>query len=148
MSLLLRGAVCLPYEIISPIVDGHRFQLRTSLCVFKVQNEDFWSMTISAYKKSQIEFFYMWKHWINNMLTMLCCVCWCISVCSFKITNVCFQKIVDLIDLVTSECSDKGLMSSTYQLSTLTVVRESETPKYCVRLLNFTTRQSVGRLNF
>jgi len=35
-----------------------------------------------------------------------------------------------------------------HQHSTLTVVRESETTKYCVGLLNFTARQSVGLLNF
>jgi len=35
-----------------------------------------------------------------------------------------------------------------YQRSTLTIVRESETPKYCVGLPNYTASQSVGLLNF
>ena len=35
-----------------------------------------------------------------------------------------------------------------FQRSTLTIVREPETPKYCVGLPNYTARQSVGVLNF
>jgi len=59
------------------------------------------------------------------------------------------QEIVGRINLQMVVLSD-WLLNRTlpFQRSTLTVVRECETPNYCLRLPNFMARQSVGPLNF
>jgi len=80
--------------------------IQSSFIIFKVCVSH-WQYIKQKRQSRVLSFYTLWRtpgSKLGYMLTLFCCACWCIFVCSFKITNAC--KLIDLTDFSASECCD------------------------------------------